>query len=282
MPSRRQFVTATGATAALLGTRSSWAGVDRVSLAVQRARARWSQRVEELLSVELAGEQESDAATEQARGLFALQAHEAMATLPIEDQCHPDAQALMHEAAEALGGSVQATRARLEAWLEGDGAADPAIAALALQARGLGRRTAQSDLDGHSARAVQRAMRQLERDPDGLRREVRRGLRRLQRLEARAARLATSPESLHSEVDDETRRRVAIGRARHATPTGLVGGVLGLIGILLLGLVVLGGLVVALLGLILNTALGLGIVFMVVGLALIVLGIIGIAAIAGG
>jgi hypothetical protein len=212
-----------------------------VGHAVRAARARWSQRVEELLSVELIGGQPSAEqvaeARQRARGLFALQAHEAVAHLPVEDQCHPDAQALQRDAAEALGGG--------------------------------------------SGRAAERAVADLQDDPEALRGAVRRSVRRMQRVEARATRMVAAPGAVHHDLDDDTKRRIALGRARHQ-PTGVVGGVLGFIGVVLLCLVVIGGLLIAALGLLLNLALGLGIVLLVVGLGLVVLAVIGIVALVGG
>lgn len=288
MPTRRDVFRAAGASAAVLATRPLHARVDRVGPLVRDVRARWRRRVDELVSVESAGGEptsgELRALRDNAQGLLALDAYRDVAGLALEDQCHPDAQALMAEAAEALGRGLTDTADRLEAWLaDPDTGSDAGIGLLADQARDLGRQSYTMRLDPDRDRLFQQGVPAADATAEQVRRRARKGLHRLRKLQRVAARIEADPgrAQLRRTPNAETQARLDAGRARWAVtrPTAGVGlTILGILGILVLGLLIIDGLYLAIVGLcaVACGAGSVGVGVMVLGLAVVVGGIVGI------
>ena len=225
-------------------------------------------------------------------GVCALDIAKELETLAPTEQARPALQALWREVLLAVGRAGEASGAAIESWLDGAGAeGDPdgrhlrgVLGAFRIGFREVPTRESRKQM-------IDRSFAALLDDPDPRRLpgEARRALRRQRKAEVLARHLADDPEALSRHLGLDPLRAAELGldaaTAPQAAPDqGLTREELALVvlGMIGLGVVIAGGLFVALLGVcaLLCDATVAAVVTLIAGVGIIALGIFGIVRLA--
>lgn len=192
-----------------------------VTARVQALRERWAahrQDIRDTLFLDRpagAGAPEAPALASLGDGFGALSILKDLEGVPYREQAHPAMQALVLDAAEALGGALRGCRELLEDYLGGDTADPEREAHLKAALRGIRLGLGDWKTSAGRVRSLEEGLLEIEREttPGALLRRIRRVVARVRRAEGVAARLAEHPETGLFEVQDPAIRAEVLAAA---------------------------------------------------------------------